>query len=186
MRLSNEFIKKDWGKIQANAHNYMVLDIEHLGYSDDTDAFETGVYVVNLYNTLRMVNSFFANAGIEKNIETSILGEMLNSFYTGKPFTDEKLEEMVILHNKIEALARSMHHISPLLMENAYIPTSVIMSLIGFNHCKQQKLSDIGKLGETEEEFYKLGERLFEGEITVKEFRKLGLDMLNTQSSSVS
>ena len=71
MRLSNEFIKKDWGKIQNNAHNYMVLDIEHLGYSDDTDAFETGVYVINLYNTLRMVNSFFANAGIEKNIETS-------------------------------------------------------------------------------------------------------------------
>ena len=186
MRLSNEFIKKDWGKIQNNAHNYMVLDIEHLGYSDDTEAFETGIDIINLYNTLRMVNSFFAKAGIADKIETSILGNMINSYYTGKPFTDSQLAEMVNLNNSVEHLAESIKHIAPLLMENAYIPTSVIMCLIGFNLSKQQECDCLSRdnFAETKEEFYKLEEKLFEGEITVKEFRKLGLDMLNSAYKS--
>lgn len=181
MRLSNEFIKKDWGKIQSNAHNYMVLDIEHLGFNEDEQAFETGIDVINLYNTLRMVNKFFDKAGISESIETSIIGEMINSVYTGKPFTDSQLEKMVNLYNSVEHLAESIKHLAPMLMNAAYIPTSVIMSLIGFNLCKQHEFerTDSAKFTDTKEEFYKLEDKLFEGEITVKEFRKLGLTILN-------
>jgi hypothetical protein len=188
MRLSNEFIKKDWGKIQANAHNYMVLDIEHLGFAEDEEAFETGLDIVNLYNTLRMVNRFFTKAGISEKIEISILGEMLNSIYSGKPFTDSQLEKLVLFNNRIDKLAESLMHLSPALMESVFIPTSIVIALIGFDLSKQHECERINstKFAVGKDEFYKLEDKLFEGKITVQEFRKLGLEMFNNSSKPKS
>ncbi len=181
MILSRDFIKKNYSTIQAKPENYMILDIEHLGFMVDEEAFEVGIQIVNIQNVLRMVNDTFEKVGVNKKIDISILGHVLNSIYSRTPFRDDQLQELVIFQNRLNEIQESFQNISPLITGSIYLPSSVIMAILGFDLVKQYECNRIksNRFTDVTDEFYKIEDKLFAGEISVKEFRKLGVELLN-------
>lgn len=102
MILPNEFWKRNIELMKITSFNYLVMNLENYQYSSDKIKLEPGLDIANLCNILRMVNDSFENAGIDKKIDFSILGEVLISIYTNTPLNDEQVRLFFALDQNME------------------------------------------------------------------------------------
>lgn len=165
--------------LKAKSHYYMVLDTSIYRFTKDKDMLETGIQIAHLSNALRVLNISFAKLEF-KTLKFEILGEVLTSIYTGKPMELEKLEKVFEFEWNLENTCQALQTISP-FMEELFIPTSVIMHLIGFSFEKQNEFLELDKksFGFLDEEFFNMHDnKLLKGLIDASEFQKLGLELM--------
>jgi len=178
MILSEEFWKKNLDKMIKRPYNYVVLDSSSYDYPDDKDMLSPGIGIINLCNTLRMMNSLFEEIGNTERIDFSIMGNVLTAIYTDTPFDDKQLEDFFIFNRKLEKLARAFTAISH-MMEHVYVSGDVVMLLIGFNLKKQKMFKEMDD-GFIEEKFYTLHSKAMNDEMSVNNFKKAALKLLET------
>lgn len=165
--------------LKAKSHYYMVLDTSIYRFTKDKDMLETGIQIAHLSNALRVLNISFAKLEF-KPIDFKILGEVLTSIYSDKPMDLEKLEELFEFERNLEETCLALQTISP-FMEELFIPSSVIMHLIGFSFEKQNEFLELDKksFGFLDEEFFNMhNNQVLEGKMNASDFKELGLELM--------
>ena len=178
MILPKDFLIRNIDKIKANSYDYSVLEIRHLQFEVDTKRFNFGIGIANLCNIFAMVNLFFEQNDIQKNIDFSILFEVMEAIYTNKDFSDSQLENFYAFNKELENLEESMQNISPDLSEHLYVPVDIEMLLIGFDLNKIISLNEVDRRGIAGEEFYNMKRKVIENKMTVNQFKAEGLNLL--------
>ncbi|SHG34529.1 hypothetical protein SAMN05444483_10980 [Salegentibacter echinorum] len=179
MILSSTSWKEQTELMKERTFDYMVLETKIYEFTEDKDRLQPGVYIANLCNILRMVNESFDKAGIPGKIEFSIMGEVLTSIYTDTSLNNEQLERFFALNQKMEKTARAFQGIST-MVDDLYFSSEIIQHMIGFDVNRQQQFRNIdeNKYGRTDESFFELYFDFLEGKMTVQEFKKEGVEVM--------
>lgn len=139
MTISREYWVKNLTQLANKSHNYMVLDTEHLGYSDDEERFRQGILALDVCNTIAWANDLYRKLNINKRFNDAIIFDVMKSLYTGKPFTDKQLQEYYKFQQQFHEFE---HHMKRFYahIESMTIGSETEFVLLGLNWEEQEEL----------------------------------------------
>lgn len=136
MILSNQQMEKLSIKEISN-HKHMVLNIEHLNYTEDIQLFGYAIETLNLINTINWANKLYENAESKIRIETGILYKAIDALLNQRSFTDEELLEYFKVLRKTESLYKTLLKFKEV---ETYIPYEAEFILLGMKFETLQRL----------------------------------------------
>lgn len=178
MVLHENYWLEHLAKMKDESYSFKVLNTKHIQFPEDNKRLDFGIELVNLLNSLAMINQFFKNGEIKREIDFSILYSVIRAVYNNEFFTDAQLEDFYKFNRELEGLAKAMQSVAPDLTEHLFVSTDVEMMLIGFDFNKVMLLESIDKGGTTGDEFFNLKWKVIKNKMTVKQFKEASLKLL--------
>lgn len=173
MIVPTNYWKENILKMKEEYHNFLVLKVDHLPYSDDQRPLEMGVHVLNLCNSLKMVNDFFKKTGMKKSFDFNILYDVQKAIMNDEALPMGKLKEFYGLMKEVEKFASASANLFP-GSEHWYIGTDIQMTLIGFPLRSQIEAEQLnGKnFGFLSDKIFELSMEVLEGKNSVENFSR--------------
>jgi hypothetical protein len=125
-------------EILKNPYKFIVLESEHIKYSDNNDKFVLAIELLNICNSLNYGNELFVKINPEKQINFNILTQAIGCVLKDEPFNEDQLLEYFKIQNEIDHFTKLMRDFTD-IYEKTWYP-SIDLILLGISLKRQSEL----------------------------------------------